>query len=174
MAQSQDDYPEPNRTVIVEEAHLLHDQAEFSDEEHENASNDIEAAYHETRAEYTRERIDAIEGDGLAEQDVRDARDEFKTEFDEYDEECVDGARVAAKWDTEKQILREYFDETDDVVEVGEAMNVMGYEDGAVAFHGPGGKAIVEFTDEINARAAADCILDGAGAEDDAAMVGQR
>lgn len=169
-----EDIPDPERTVIVEKAHLLHEQAEFSDDENENASNYIEAAYHETRAAYTRERIDAIEGDGLAEQDVRDARDEIKAEFDEYDEECADGARLAAKWDTEKQILGEYFGETDNVVEVGEAMNVMGYEDGAVAFHGPGGKAIVEFSDEINARAAADCILDGVGAEDEAAMVGQR
>ncbi|ELY97167.1 hypothetical protein, partial [Natrialba asiatica] len=123
-----DDIPDPVRTVSVEKAHLLHEQAAFSEDEYENTDNEIEAAYHETHVEYTHERIEQIEGDGLRGIDVRESRDEFKDEFDEYDEECVEGAKLAAKWDTEKQILREYFDEGEDTFEVGEAMNVMGYE----------------------------------------------
>ncbi|QCC57219.1 hypothetical protein [Natrinema thermotolerans] len=169
-----DDLPDPERTVIVEKAHLLHEQLEYSRENAEDPDNEIDAAYQERRVDVTESYIEAIEGDGLSEADVRDDLDAARDVLSDTEEETPEVGRRVAEADTAKQILGRYFGEDDNTLEVGEAMNVMGYEDGSVAFHGPGGKAIVEFSDEINARAAADCILDGVGAEDDAAMVGQR
>lgn len=169
-----DDMPDPERTVIVEEAHLLREQREYSQENAENADNEIDEAYQTRRAELCEEYLDALEGDGLRESDVRERAAEAKETLTETDEETPETGRTLAEHDAANQVLRQYFGDSPDVIEVGEPMNIAGYEDGAVEFHGPGGKAIVEFSDEINARAAADCILDGVGAEDDAAMIGQR
>ncbi|MFC7216509.1 hypothetical protein ACFQO4_20835 [Saliphagus sp. GCM10025334] len=174
MAESQSERPEPQRTIIVERAHLLHDQLEYSEESIDTAEDSEEEAYHTHRVGLTEDYIDALEGDGLSEATVHETVETAREEIDGGLPASPEEAQVYAELDAAQQILRRYFDETPNVLEVGAVGNVSGYTNGEVEFEGTGGKAIMEFNDEITARAAADCILDGVGAEEDAALVGQR
>lgn len=166
-----DEIPDAERTIIVEEAHLLHEQIEFSENEFENADNDIEAAYHQTRVQETQELAADLEGDGLRESRVREMKQSAAEKANEFDEETEESARVVAKLDTAKQTLSEYFGDGPTEVEVAQ---MTGYQNGAVEFRGVNGSAVLTFPDEAQARGAADAILDCNGIEDEAAKVGMR
>lgn len=155
--------PEPERTVIVEEAHLLRDQIEYSRDEQESADNDIEEAYHEKRVSESEVMLSRLEGEGLKEAAVRSVKEESEESADEYDEECPDFAREMAKLDTAKQVLREYFDDRQGPVALGTIAASTVYEGGVVELMGATDAAVLEVEDEVDARAAADSILQGAG-----------
>lgn len=173
MAEDTADRPEPDRQVSVEEAHLLHDQIEFSEEEYENSNNEIEQAYHQDRVKHSQELASGIEESGLSESDLKERKSELEAESKKFDEENVEFARVMAKLDSVKMVLEEYFGAGTDKVEV-EVMQTTGFDDGSVAVKGAGGIARISFTDEMQARAFADCVLDVNGLEEEAAQVGRR
>jgi hypothetical protein len=157
-----EDRPDPERTVIVEEAHLLHDQIEFSEEEYENADNDIEEAYHQTRVKETQKLATKIESDGLSESRVRGMKSEADEQAREFDEETPESARVIAKLETAEQVLEEYFGDQRGPVELGDIVASSVYEGGTVELNGLKNSAMLTVSDEANARATADAILGGA------------
>jgi len=167
-----DDIPEPERTVVVEEAHLLRAQAEHSKEQAAEGDQ-INEKYHEKRVEFTEGRIEQIESDGISESEIEESINELKETVEETEQDTNERLEAEAEFDTVRQIHQRYFDGGPDVVEV-EAVGLTGYESGAVECHDSSGKAIVTFPTEADARGAADAILDCNGIEDEAARVGMR
>jgi len=167
-----DEIPKADRTVTVEEANLLREQRKHS-EEQASEMDDLSEMYHAHRAEYTQERIEDIEDDGISESEVEERLEELKEKIESTEPDTEERIEPEAEFDTERQINRRYFDNGPDVVEV-EAIGLTGYEDGTVEFKDGSGKAVISFPSEADARGAADCILDCNGVEDEAARVGMR
>ncbi len=167
-----DDIPEPERTVTVEEAHLLRAQVEHC-EEQAAEGDEINEKYHTQRAEFTEERIEQIESGGIAESEIEDAVEQLKKRVKATEPDTDERIEAEAEFDTVRQIHQRYFDGGPDVVEV-EAVRATGYDDGAVEFQDGSGKAIITFPSEADARGAADMILDSHGIEDEASHVGMR
>ena len=167
-----DDIPEPERTVVVEEAHLLRAQAEHSKEQAADG-DEVNEKYHQQRVEFTEERIGQIESEGISESEIEETIGELKERVEETEPDTDERLEAEAEFDTVRQIHQRYFDGGPDVVEV-EAVRLTGYENGAVEFQDSSGKAIVTFPSEADARGAADAILDCNGIEDEAARVGMR
>lgn len=167
-----DDIPEPERTVTVEEAHLLRAQAEHS-EEQAAEGDEIDEKYHQRRVEFTEERIEQIESEGISESEIEEAIDQLKETVEQTEPDTDERLEAEAEFDTVRQIHQRYFDGGPDVVEV-EAVQFIGYENGAVEFQDGSAKATVTFPSEADARGAADAILDCNGIEDEAARVGMR
>lgn len=174
MATNQnDDLPEPDRTVSVEQAHLLREQLEYSRENAEKAANEVDEAYQNRRVELTEKYIEDIEGDGLRKSDLQEELERAQEELQSFDEETPEMGATVAERDAARQILRRYFDDGPDVVEV-EAVSVTGYENGTIDIQDGSGRAILTFPSEADARATADSILECNGIEDEAARVGMR
>jgi hypothetical protein len=167
-----DDIPEPDRTVTVEEAHLLRAQVEHS-EEQASQGDEINQKYHEERVQYTRERINQIESQGISESDLEDTIEELREQVEDTEPDTDERIPVEAKLDTDQQINERYFDNGPDEVVV-ECVGLTGYDNGAVEFKDGSGRAIVEFPSEADARGAADAILSCNGIEEEGATVGMR
>ncbi len=167
-----DDIPDPERTITVEEAHLLRAQVEHCEKEAAEG-DEINEQYHTQRAEFTEERIEQIESEGISESEIEESIEELKERVKATEPDTDDRLEAEAEFDTVRQIHQRYFDGGPDVVEV-EAVRATGYDDGAVEFQDGSEKAIVTFPSEADARGAADMILDSHGIEDEAAQVGLR
>lgn len=166
------DIPEPERTVTVEKAHLLRAQVEHSEEEATDA-DEINETYHSERAEYTQERIQQIESEGITESELEESIEGNEQKIEDTEPDTEERLVPEALYDTDRQIHRRYFDGGPDVVEV-EAVGLTGYDNGAVEFQDGTAKAIVTFPTEADARGAADAILSCNGIEDEGAQVGLR
>lgn len=167
-----DDIPEPERTVTVEKAHLLRAQIEHAEEQAED-TDDINETYHNLRKQFTEERIEQIESDGISESQIEEEMERLKDDIESTEPDTDERLEVEAEFDTLRQIHARYFGGGPDVVEVA-VRRVTGYDNGNVEFQDGSGKALVTFDSEMDARAAADCILDSNGVEDEAATVGMR
>ena len=163
-----DERPEPDRTVIVEEAHLLADQIEHSEQEYEAVDNDAKEAYHRTWVKEAQEYKRQIEGDGLREQRVREIVEDAAEEVSEADDGTPAEARAAGKLDAARQVLGRYFGDENGRIDLGDIAGSK-VDDDIITLDGT--KNRVEFTisEEGMARATADTILQAAGVDAESA-----
>lgn len=154
------DNPETERTVIVEKAHLLHDQLEYSAENAENPENEVDAAYQNRRVELCEQYIDELEGDGLSESVVHGRFTEAQEKVNATEDETPETIVSYAEFDATKQVIREYFGGFEhDPVNLGDVMSSSLREGGLVVLNGTEGTAAFTISDEGMAMATADTIL---------------
>lgn len=160
-----DEYPDPKRTVIVEEAHLLHDQIDHSESEAEDAEEETNEAYHTRRRSETREMVARLEGDGLRESEILEQYKNTAEELDDLEAGTVEWAHTLARHDTARQIITEYFGGTgSESVDLGDITASSLYEDGTIELIGmKGRKAHMTVESESTALATADTFLAEAG-----------
>jgi len=163
-----------DRTIIVDTASSLRQSLEKNQDKASNVDNEIEQAYYDRCVELTTEYIEALEGDGLRESDVRDDLASAKEELQDFTEQTPESSVPAATKGTAKFVLTRYFGDTPDTIELGRVLESSLYDDGSVSLSGFRGKAFFEFQNEKDARIAADVILESVGLEETAARVGKR
>lgn len=153
--------PDPERTIIVEEAHLLHDQIDHCETEAEDADEEVNREYHERRAVETRELVNQLEGNGLPESEVREQYEDTAQELDDLEADTVEWARTLARHDAARQTINEYFGGTGHgPVELGDITASSVYQDGTIELLGmKGRKAHMTVSSESTALATADTFL---------------
>jgi len=159
-----DDYPEPERTITVEEAHLLHDQIDHSESEAEDAEDEVNEAYQKRRAAETREMVKRLEGKGLRESEIREQYRNTAGMLDDLEADTVEWAKTLARHDTARQIINEYFGGTgNEPVELGDLVGDGELEDGTIKLEGMKRTVHLTCSTEGMARATANTFLQKAG-----------